>query len=87
MGVTYYKTINKMKQTIKQIIIGQKFNFTDKLSFYYGTTCIVENITKKSIVYSFGSVYNVSVNKITKQRYGLAKFNNMINKGQIKLIN
>tara|TARA_B110000285_G_scaffold133013_1_gene149239 strand:- start:301 stop:507 length:207 start_codon:yes stop_codon:yes gene_type:complete len=66
--------------------IAQKFRFTDEDNFYFGQTCIIEKITDKSVVYSFGYSYNVSFNNITKQRYGIKKFNTLIETGLVEFI-
>ena len=71
---------------MQELQVGQKFTFTNKLSFYYNIDCVIENITEKSIVYSFGNSFNVSSNNITKQRKGVKKFNELINNKEIKFI-
>jgi hypothetical protein len=65
---------------------SQKFIFTDKDNFYFGKQCTIENITEKSIVYSFGESFNVSCNNVTKQRYGIKKFEFLVKKGLVKFI-
>jgi len=65
---------------------SQKFIFTDKDNFYYGQECMIEKITEKSVVYSFGKSFNVSCNNITKQRYGIKKFETLVETGLVEFI-